>query len=91
MSCYTYVNDRYLRIGAAAAPSTTVPSFSATESTRVRGSAPIDVTRHLARLSLAALRISWPIGATAVRAVVRENVWRNRALRGAFYSVAGRS
>ncbi len=90
MSRIAYVNGRYLP-GAAAAVSIDDRAFTfgdgVYEVCEVRAGALIDETGHLARLgrSLAALRISWPIGEAALRAVIRETVLRNRVRDGLVY------
>jgi D-alanine transaminase len=90
MSRIVYVNGRYLR-PAAAKVSIEDRAFTfgdgVYEVCEVKAGALIDERRHLARLgrSLAALRISWPIGEAALRTVLREIVLRNRVYDGLIY------
>ncbi len=90
MSRIAYVNGRYLPL-ATAAVSIEDRAFTfgdgVYEVCEVRRGALIDEARHLARLgrSLAALRISWPIGEGALRAVMRETISRNRVRDGLVY------
>ncbi len=90
MSRIAYVNGRYLH-PAAAKVSIEDRAFTfgdgVYEVCEVKAGALIDETRHLARLgrSLAALRISWPIREAALRAVLREIIWRNRVHDGLIY------
>ena len=90
MSRVAYVNGRYVRL-ADAAVSIQDRAFQfgdgVYEVCQVRGGALIDEARHLARLeaSLAALRIAAPVGAAALRRIVREIVARNRVGDGLAY------
>ena len=90
MSRIAYVNGRYGRLGDAAV-SIEDRAFQfgdgVYEVCEVRDGAPIDVTRHLARLaaSLAALRIAPPVGELALRGILREVVTRNRVRDGLAY------
>jgi D-alanine transaminase len=85
-----YVNGRYLpHSGAGVSIDDRAFTFGdgVYEVCEVRGGALIDEPRHLARLgrSLAAVRIAWPVGKEALRAVMRETVRRNRVRDGLVY------
>jgi D-alanine transaminase len=85
-----YVNGRYLpHSGAGVSIDDRAFTFGdgVYEVCEVRGGALIDEPRHLARLgrSLSAVRIDWPVGEEALRAILRETVRRNRVRDGLVY------
>ncbi len=90
MSRTAYVNGRYMRF-AQAAVSIEDRAFQfgdgVYEVCEVRGGLLIDETRHLDRLrsSLEALRIAAPVGASALRQILREVIARNRVRDGIAY------
>ena len=90
MSRIAYVNGQYVPV-ARAAVSIDDRAFTfgdgVYEVCEVNEGALIEEARHLERLhrSLAALRISWPLGESALRIVMREVVRRNRVRDGLVY------
>ena len=90
VSRVAYVNGRYERLRDARI---SIDDRAVTfgdgvyEVCEVRSGALIDEARHIARLgrSLAALRMSWPMGEAALRLVMREVVRRNRVRDGLLY------
>jgi len=90
VSRIAYVNGRYQPLSSA---KVSIDDRAFTfgdgvyEVCEVRGGALIEETRHLERLgrSLAALRIAWPIGEAALKAVMREVVRKNRVRDGLVY------
>ena len=90
MSRIAYVNGRYVRF-AHAAVSIEDRAFQfgdgIYEVCEVRGGLLIDERRHLDRLrsSLEALRIAAPVGAVALRQILREVVAKNRVRDGIAY------
>jgi D-alanine transaminase len=90
MSRIAYVNGRYVPHSQAAISiddRAFVFGDGVYEVCEVRDGAPIDLARHLARLSrsLAALRIAPPVGEAALRRILREVVARNRVRDGLVY------
>jgi D-alanine transaminase len=90
MSRIAYVNGRYIEHAAAGVSIDDRALYfgdGVYEVCEVRGGALIDEARHLGRLarSLEATRIAWPIGAAALRGVLREVVRRNRVSDGIVY------
>ena len=90
MSRIAYVNGRYLA-HAAAGVSIDDRAFvfgdGVYEVCEVRDGAPVDASRHLARLasSLAATRIAAPLSEAALRRVMCEVIARNRVCDGLVY------
>src|SRR5208337_1895059 len=90
LSRIAYVNGRYVPFAQA---SVSIDDRAFTfgdgvyEVCEVCDGALIEETRHLARIgrSLAAVRISWPIGEAALRMVMRELVRRNWVRDGLLY------
>jgi len=90
VSRIAYVNGRYVpRAQASVSIDDRAFTFGdgVYEVCEVSAGALIEETRHLARLarSLAAVRISWPIGEESLRLVMREIVRRNRVRDGLVY------
>jgi D-alanine transaminase len=90
MSRIAYVNGRYVPHGAAAVHVEDRGyqlSDGVYEVCEIRAGRLIDERRHLARLdrSLRELRIAWPIAASALGAIMREVVRRNRVRDGLVY------
>jgi D-alanine transaminase len=90
MSRIAYVNGRYLPhayAGVSIDDRAFVFGDGVYEVCEVRGGAPIDEPRHLARLarSLEALRIGPPLAEAALRRVMREVIARNRVRDGLVY------
>ena len=90
MSRIAYVNGQYVPLARAAA-SINDRAFTfgdgVYEVCEINEGALIEETRHLVRLrrSLAALRIGWPVGESALRIVMREIIRRNRVRDGLVY------
>jgi D-alanine transaminase len=90
MSRIAYVNGRYLPhalAGVSIDDRAFVFGDGVYEVCEVRAGAPIDATRHLARLarSLAAIAIEAPLGEAALRRVMAEVIARNRVRDGLVY------
>jgi len=90
MSRIAYVNGRYVRAAEAGISIDDRAAYfgdGVYEGVQIKGGRLIDEPRHLDRLgrSLAALRMSWPMGEAALRGVLREVVRRNRVSDGFLY------
>ncbi|MGB8819327.1 MAG: D-amino-acid transaminase [Rhizobiaceae bacterium] len=90
MSRIAYVNGRYIRHAQASVHIEDRGYQFADgvyEVCEIRHGFIVDLTRHLDRLdrSLRELEIKWPINRTALIAVIRETVRRNRVANGMFY------
>jgi D-alanine transaminase len=90
MSRIAYVNGRYLPhayAGVSIDDRAFVFGDGVYELCEVRGGAPIDAPRHLARLarSLSALKIAAPLGEAALARVMAEVIARNRVRDGLVY------
>jgi len=90
MSRIAYVNGRYVRAADAGISIDDRAAYfgdGVYEGVQIKGGRLIDEPRHLDRLgrSLAALRMSWPMGEAALRGVLREVVRRNRVSDGFLY------